>query len=86
MPAEPNEIKTELSSEIRNEVQDEVKTGDPSSGAPKAYQDPSPVCDHWQQMMQAVLGFVMLVISFVMLLTINLLQAWGRRRHVQSAR
>jgi ABC-type sulfate transport system permease component len=25
---------------------------------------------------------VMLVISFVMLLTINLLQAWGRRRHV----
>jgi sulfate/thiosulfate transport system permease protein len=34
----------------------------------------------------AALGFVMLVISFVMLLTINLLQAWGRRRHVQSAR
>ncbi len=30
----------------------------------------------------AALGFVMLVISFVMLLTINLLQAWGRRRHV----
>src|SRR6266404_1162121 len=29
----------------------------------------------------AALGFVMLVISFVMLLTINLLQAWGRRRH-----
>jgi sulfate/thiosulfate transport system permease protein len=34
----------------------------------------------------AALGFIMLVISFVMLLTINLLQAWGRRRHVQSAR
>jgi sulfate transport system permease protein len=34
----------------------------------------------------AALGFVMLVISFVMLLTINLLQAWGRRRHVQSTR
>ena len=34
----------------------------------------------------AALGFVMLVISFVMLLTINLLQAWGRQRHVQSAR
>jgi sulfate transport system permease protein len=34
----------------------------------------------------AALGFVMLVISFVMLLTINLLQAWGRRQHVQSAR
>jgi len=30
----------------------------------------------------AALGFVMLVISFVMLLAINLLQAWGRRRHV----
>ena len=34
----------------------------------------------------AALGFVMLVISFVMLLTINLLQAWGRRRHVRAAR
>jgi sulfate transport system permease protein len=34
----------------------------------------------------AALGFVMLVISFVMLLTINLLQAWGRRRHVRSTR
>src|ERR1700742_1094055 len=34
----------------------------------------------------ASLGVVMLVISFLMLLTINLLQAWGRRRHVQSAR
>src|ERR1700761_1887107 len=30
----------------------------------------------------AALGFVMIVISFVMLLAINLLQAWGRRRHV----
>lgn len=28
----------------------------------------------------AALGFIMLVISFVMLLAINLLQAWGRRR------
>jgi sulfate transport system permease protein len=34
----------------------------------------------------AALGFVMLVISFVVLLTINLLQAWGRRRHVRSTR
>jgi sulfate transport system permease protein len=34
----------------------------------------------------AALGFVMLVISFVVLLTINLLQAWGRRRYVRSAR
>ena len=33
----------------------------------------------------AALGFVMLVISFVMLLTINLLQAWGRRRLVATA-
>ena len=33
----------------------------------------------------AALGVVMLVISFVVLLTINLLQAWGRRRHVRAA-
>jgi sulfate transport system permease protein len=33
----------------------------------------------------AALGVVMLAISFVILLTINLLQAWGRRRHVQAA-
>jgi sulfate transport system permease protein len=34
----------------------------------------------------AALGLVMLVISFVVLLAINLLQAWGRRRHVRAAR
>jgi sulfate transport system permease protein len=34
----------------------------------------------------SALGFVMLVISFVMLLTINLLQAWGRRRLVAVGR
>jgi len=33
----------------------------------------------------AALGLVMLVISFVMLLTINLLQAWGRRSQVRAA-
>ena len=33
----------------------------------------------------AALGFVMLVISFVVLLTINLLQGWGRRRIIQAA-
>jgi len=33
----------------------------------------------------AALGVVMLAISFVILLTINLLQAWGRRRHVQAS-
>jgi sulfate transport system permease protein len=33
----------------------------------------------------AALGVVMLLISFVVLLTINLLQTWGRRRHVQAA-
>ena len=33
----------------------------------------------------AALGVVMLSISFVILLAINLLQAWGRRRHVQAA-
>jgi sulfate/thiosulfate transport system permease protein len=32
----------------------------------------------------AALGFIMLVISFAMLLSINLLQAWGRRRLVAS--
>ncbi len=34
----------------------------------------------------AALGFVMLLVSFVMLLTINLLQAWGRRRLVGDRR
>jgi sulfate/thiosulfate transport system permease protein len=34
----------------------------------------------------AALGFVMLLISFVVLLTINLLQAWGRRRLVRVGR
>ena len=34
----------------------------------------------------AALGTVMLVISFIMLLAINLLQAWGRRRHVRTGR
>ncbi len=33
----------------------------------------------------AVLGFAMLILSFVMLLLINLLQAWQRRRTVRSA-
>ena len=35
---------------------------------------------------RAALGFIMLVVSFVMLLSINLLQAWGRRRHVAAGR
>ena len=34
----------------------------------------------------AALGFMMLVLSFIMLLSINLLQAWGRRRHVAAGR
>jgi sulfate transport system permease protein len=34
----------------------------------------------------AALGFIMLMMSFVMLLSINLLQAWGRRRHVAAGR
>lgn len=34
----------------------------------------------------AALGFIMLVMSFVMLMSINLLQAWGRRRIVAAAR
>ncbi len=34
----------------------------------------------------AALGFVMLLISFVALLTINLLQAWGRQRLVKAGR
>jgi sulfate transport system permease protein len=34
----------------------------------------------------AALGFIMLVMSFVMLFAINLVQAWGRRRQVASGR
>jgi sulfate transport system permease protein len=34
----------------------------------------------------AALGFIMLVMSFVMLLSINLVQAWGRRRHIVAGR
>jgi sulfate/thiosulfate transport system permease protein len=34
----------------------------------------------------AALGFMMLILSFVMLLSINLLQAWGRRRVVAAGR
>jgi sulfate transport system permease protein len=34
----------------------------------------------------AAIGFLMLVISFVMLLSINLLQTWGRRRYVAAGR
>jgi sulfate transport system permease protein len=34
----------------------------------------------------AALGFIMLIMSFVLLLSINLLQTWGRRRVVASAR
>ena len=34
----------------------------------------------------AALGFVMLAMSFIMLLAINLVQAWGRRRLVAAAR
>src|SRR5205814_1160276 len=39
---------------------------------------------HYQE--AAALGFIMLVFSFVMLLSINLLQTWGRRRHVRAGR
>jgi sulfate transport system permease protein len=34
----------------------------------------------------AALGLAMLVMSFVMLFAINLVQAWGRRRHVAAGR
>ena len=34
----------------------------------------------------AALGFIMLVVSFVMLFTINLAQGWSRRRHTGSGR
>ena len=34
----------------------------------------------------AALGFIMLVMSFVMLFAINLVQAWGRRRQVRGGR
>ena len=32
----------------------------------------------------AALGFIMLVMSFVMLFALNLVQAWGRRRQVAA--
>jgi len=34
----------------------------------------------------AALGFIMLVMSFVMLFAINLVQAWGRRRQTRAGR
>jgi sulfate transport system permease protein len=34
----------------------------------------------------AALGFIMLVMSFVMLFAINLVQAWGRRRQAGMGR
>jgi sulfate transport system permease protein len=34
----------------------------------------------------AALGLVMLIISFIMLLTINLLQTWGQQRYLGTGR
>jgi S1-C subfamily serine protease len=51
MAADQNDSKTEIPSQIQDA---EAVTG------AKPSHDPSPVCDHWQSMMQAVLGFVML--------------------------
>ena len=34
----------------------------------------------------AALGFIMLVMSFVMLFAINLVQTWGRRRQAGAGR
>jgi sulfate transport system permease protein len=42
--------------------------------------------DEFQYADAAALGFIMLVMSFVMLLSINLLQAWGRKRLVAAER
>ncbi|NJO13331.1 MAG: sulfate ABC transporter permease subunit CysT [Gammaproteobacteria bacterium] len=42
--------------------------------------------DEFQYAQAAALGFIMLVMSFVMLLSINLLQAWGRKRLVAAER
>jgi len=42
--------------------------------------------DEFQYAAAAALGFIMLVMSFVMLLSINLVQAWGRRRLVAAER
>jgi len=42
--------------------------------------------DEFQYAAAAALGFIMLVMSFVMLLSINLLQAWGRKRLVAAER
>ena len=40
--------------------------------------------EEYQYAEAAALGFVMLAISFVMLLAINLLQVWGRKRMMVS--
>jgi sulfate transport system permease protein len=42
--------------------------------------------DEFEYAAAAALGFIMLVMSFVMLLSINLFQAWGRRRLVATER
>jgi sulfate/thiosulfate transport system permease protein len=42
--------------------------------------------DEFEYAEAAALGFIMLVMSFVMLLSINLLQAWGRKRLVAAER
>jgi sulfate/thiosulfate transport system permease protein len=42
--------------------------------------------DEFEYAQAAALGFIMLVMSFVMLLSINLLQAWGRKRLVAAER
>jgi sulfate/thiosulfate transport system permease protein len=42
--------------------------------------------DEFEYAAAAALGFIMLVMSFVMLLSINLLQAWGRKRLVAAER
>jgi sulfate transport system permease protein len=42
--------------------------------------------EQFDYMAAAALGLAMLVMSFVMLFAINLVQAWGRRRHVAAGR
>jgi sulfate transport system permease protein len=42
--------------------------------------------EQFDYMAAATLGLAMLVMSFVMLFAINLVQAWGRRRHVAAGR
>jgi S1-C subfamily serine protease len=53
-------------SKLDAKTPDESSNPEPSAN-PKQSLDPNPVCDHWQEMMQAVLGIVMLFGALAMI-------------------